>query len=73
MKFDIALAFLRLYPKVLLSFKYDYSFYGLRPDIVIKIDGKTSRYFLVEIERKKTIDRVFKEKTSLIFQSIKRG
>lgn len=62
MKFDIALAFLRLYPNALMSFRYDYSFYGLRPDVVIKIEGKTTRYFLVEIERKKTIDRVFKEK-----------
>lgn len=74
MKFDIALAFLRLYPDLIFSFRYDFCLYGIRPDILIKIeDRKTSRYFLVEIERKKTIDRVFNEKIRRyeeMFQSI---
>jgi hypothetical protein len=66
MKFDIALSFLRLYPQSKFNFRYDTSFYGVRPDIVIKVEPKNSkdstRFFLVEIERKKTIDRVFNEK-----------
>ena len=66
MKFDIALAFLRLYPNVKFSFRYDVSFYGVRPDIVVRVEPnnpkKQSKYFLIEIERKKTIDRVFNEK-----------
>lgn len=63
MKFDIALAFLRLYPDAVFSFRYDFCLYGLRPDILIKVESnKVTRLFLVEIERKKTIDRVFNEK-----------
>lgn len=77
MKFDIALSFLRLYPDLVFTFRYDSCFYGLRPDILIKIDGtqphKFTRFVLVEIERKKTIDRVFNEKIKRyeeMFQSI---
>lgn len=65
MKFDVALAFLRLYPNLKMSFRYDMSFYNVRPDIVIRLVGnnpKDTRFFLVEIERKKTVDRVFNEK-----------
>ena len=65
MKFDIALAFLRLYPNYKFSFRYDSSFYGVRPDILIRIENSMTRlswYLLVEIERKKTVDRVFHEK-----------
>lgn len=74
MKFDIALAFLRLYPRLVFTFRYDFCLYGIRPDILIKVEGsKSTRYFLVEIERKKTIDRVFNEKVRRyeeMFQSI---
>ena len=66
MKFDVALSFLRRFPVFKLSFRYDSSFYGIRPDILIRIDSQNhkepTRFFLVEIERKKTIDRVFNEK-----------
>jgi hypothetical protein len=74
MKFDIALAFLRLYPDLIFTFRYDFCLYGIRPDILIKAEGnKYTRFFLVEIERKKTIDRVFNEKIRKyeeMFQSI---
>jgi hypothetical protein len=66
MKFDIALAFLRLYPHAKFTFRYDSSFYGVRPDILIRIEStnprQLTRFLLVELERKKTIDRVFHEK-----------
>jgi len=66
MKFDVALAFLRLYPHCKFTFRYDSSFYGVRPDIFVKIEHPSlkgqGKYFLVEIERKKTVDRVFHEK-----------
>lgn len=66
MKFDIALAFVRLYPHAKLTFRYDSSFYGVRPDIMIRIEStnpkEVTRFVLVEIERKKTVDRVFNEK-----------
>lgn len=66
MKYDIALAFLRLYPGKKFTFRYDSSFYGVRPDILIRIESthpkELTRFLLVEIERKKTIDRIFKEK-----------
>lgn len=77
MKFDIALSFLRLYPDLIFTFRYDFCLYGIRPDILIKVENKSvknfSRFFLVEIERKKTIDRVFNEKVKHyeeMFQSI---
>lgn len=66
MKFDVALAFLRRFPSLRISFRYDSSFYGVRPDILIRLEGNNPReptkFFMVEIERKKTIDRVFNEK-----------
>jgi hypothetical protein len=66
MKFDIALAFLRLYPDKKFTFRYDSSFYGVRPDILIRIEStnpkEVTRFLMVEIERKKTVDRVFHEK-----------
>lgn len=65
-KFDIALSFLRLFPHLKLTFRYDASFYGVRPDIFIRIESQSpkevTRFLLVEIERKKTVDRVFHEK-----------
>lgn len=66
MVFDIALSFLRSYPFVRFSFRYDTSLYGVRPDIFIELSrshsGTDTHCFLVEIERKKTVDRVYKEK-----------
>jgi len=66
MKFDVALSFLRLYPNKKFTFRYDSSFYGVRPDILIRIESSNpkelTRFLLVEIERKKTVDRVFNEK-----------
>lgn len=62
---DIGLAFLRNYPSFSFELKYNDSYQGLRPDIVIKMTHKTSLQhyiFLVEIERKKTVDRVYNEK-----------
>lgn len=65
-KFDIAIAFLRLYPHIKFTFRYDSSFYGVRPDILIRIESQNpkdvTRFLLIEIERKKTVDRVFHEK-----------
>lgn len=65
-KFDIALSFLRLYPQCKFTFRYDASFYGVRPDILIRIESnnpkQVARFLLVELERKKTIDRVWNEK-----------
>lgn len=66
MKFDVALSFLRRFQRLKFSFRYDSSFYGVRPDILIRIESSSPReptkFFMVEIERKKTIDRVFNEK-----------
>lgn len=66
MKFDVAISFLRLFPHKKFTFRYDSSFYGVRPDILIRIESTNSkeqtRFLLVEIERKKTVDRVFNEK-----------
>ncbi|RPI19214.1 MAG: hypothetical protein EHM58_02535 [Ignavibacteriae bacterium] len=66
MKFDVALAFLRLFPNKKFTFRYDASLYGVRPDILIRVESTQpkvlTRFLLVEIERKKTIDRIFNEK-----------
>lgn len=66
MKFDVALSFLRNFPSKKFTFRYDSSFYGVRPDILIRIEAtgpkEVTKFLLVEIERKKTVDRVFNEK-----------
>lgn len=66
MKFDVALSFLRLFPHLKFSFRYDSSFYGVRPDILIRVESRgpkeITKFLLIEIERKKTVDRVFNEK-----------
>lgn len=66
MKFDVALSFLRLFPQTKFTFRYDSTFYGVQPDILIRIESNnrkdSTRFILVEIERKKTVDRVFNEK-----------
>lgn len=65
-KFDIAISMLRLFPQCTFTFRYDSSFYGVQPDILIRIESQNSkqvtRFLLLEMERKKTIDRVFHEK-----------
>ena len=80
MKFDVALAFLRLFQNKKFTFRYDSSFYGVRPDILIRIESthpkELTRFLLVEIERKKTIDRVFNEKIKryeAMFQAIEKN
>ncbi len=66
MKFDVALSFLLNFPGKKFTFCYDSSFYGVRPDILIRIEAtgpkEVTKFLLVEIERKKTVDRVFNEK-----------
>ena len=66
MIFDLALSFLRSYPYVRFNFRYNASLYGLRPDIFIEFNKSHSAtetyYFLTEIERKKTVDRTYREK-----------
>lgn len=79
MKFDIALSFIRLFPNYKFTFRYDSSFYGVQPDIVIRVestDHKITKFLLIEIERKKTVDRVFKEKIKryeAMFKSIEQN
>lgn len=66
MKYDVALSFLRLFPETKFTFRYDSSFYGVQPDILIRVESpnpkELTKFILVEIERKKTVDRVFNEK-----------
>lgn len=66
MKFDTALSIIRNFPDKKFTIRYDSSFYGVKPDILIRIESSNrkelTRFWLVEIERKKTIDRVFNEK-----------
>lgn len=80
MKFDVALSFLRLFPNNKFTFRYDSSFYGVQPDILIRIENTSkkqlTRFLLVEIERKKTVDRVFNEKIKRyeeMFKSIEKN
>ena len=63
-KFDIALAFLRNYPDHIINIDYTKSYSGLRPDIVVTMSdmNNNKKTFLVEVERKKTVSRVVKEK-----------
>ncbi|MFZ1321414.1 MAG: hypothetical protein WAT71_07645 [Ignavibacteria bacterium] len=66
MKYDVALSFLKNFPHKKFTFRYDSSFYGVLPDILIRIESthrkELTQFLLVEIERKKTVDRVFNEK-----------
>jgi len=63
-KFDTALAFLRNYPDHIINIDYTKSYSGLRPDLVVTMSdmNDNKKIFLVEIERKKTVDRVVNEK-----------
>jgi hypothetical protein len=65
MKFDVCLSFIRNFPEYLVELDLDKSYNGLKPDATIKmIHRKTIKTydFLLETERKKTIDRVLNEK-----------
>lgn len=80
MKFDVALSFQKNFPHNKFTFRYDSSFYGVQPDILIRIEStnrkELTRFLLVEIERKKTIDRVFNEKIKRyeeMFKSIEKN
>jgi len=80
MKFDVALSMVRLFPHCTFTFRYDSSFYGVMPDILIRIESQSpkqvTRFLLVEIERKKTVDRVFNEKIKryeAMFQAIEKN
>lgn len=78
-KFDIALSFIRSFPQFKFTFRYDASFYGVRPDILMRIENhtkKATQFLLIEIERKKTVDRVFNEKIKryeAMFEQIKKN
>jgi len=65
-KYDVALAFVRLYRDWIVTIDYKYSIDGLQPDIYVKLqdphDYKNRHYFFVEVDRKKTIDRTFNGK-----------
>lgn len=66
MKFDVAISILRNFPQAKVTYRYDSSFYGVQPDILIRIESTNrkslTKFILFEIERKKTVDRVFNEK-----------
>jgi len=67
-KFDVALAFIRLYRDWDVKIEYK-TFTGLRPDIYITMNkNNTTLHFLVEIERKKDTSRVLREKVREQYQ-----
>ncbi|MBI5325618.1 MAG: hypothetical protein HZB41_10180 [Ignavibacteriae bacterium] len=62
---DIGLGFLRFYNQFIIEIHYHQNFSILRPDLLIKMTNKITMkqyIFLVEVERKKTVDRVVSEK-----------
>lgn len=76
MKFDVALAFVRNFPDYEFTFDYKADFNKLRPDIFIKaknIHDNKELFFLVEIERKKDLSRVYREKILKYNKHIKNG
>jgi hypothetical protein len=62
MKFDIALTWLNFYGSRNTEIRYNQKFSSLMPDITITVHGKETHKFLIEIERKKTIDRTERAK-----------
>ncbi len=62
MKFDFALAWLNFYGSRNTEIRYNQKFSSLMPDITITVHGKETHKFLIEIERKKTIDRTERAK-----------
>jgi hypothetical protein len=76
MKFDIALAFIRNFPNYEFSFDYKADLGGLKPDILVRakhIDESKEFMFLVEIERKKELTRIYKDKIMRYNKFIKAG
>ena len=64
---DVALGFLRNYPDYSIRIDYDIIFKNkdgvIKPDLSVRMEKDGKHYvFLIEIERKKTVDRVTKEK-----------
>jgi hypothetical protein len=62
MKFDFALAWINLYGIRETEIRYNQKFGSLMPDITITVHGKETHKYLVELERKKTIDRTERDK-----------
>ncbi len=76
MKFDIALAFIRNYPDYEFDFDYKADLGGLKPDILVRakhIDESKEFMFLVEIERKKELTRIYRDKILRYNKFIKAG
>lgn len=76
MKFDIALAFIRNYSDYEFSFNYKADLDGLKPDILVKakhIEDNREFTFLVEIERKKELTRIYSDKILKYNRFIKSG
>jgi hypothetical protein len=76
MKFDIALSFIRNYPDYEFSFDYKADLGGLKPDILIRaknIHDHREYNFLVEIERKKELTRIYRDKILKYNKFIKAG
>jgi hypothetical protein len=64
---DVGLAFLRLYPEYDISISYNSRISSLRPDLLVRmqnINTLSKNIFLIEVERKKSPDRVIREKLS---------
>jgi len=76
MKIDVALSFLRNFPDYIFDFNYNANLGGLKPDILAKakniIDGREYA-FLVEVERKKEMTRIYREKVSKYNKFISKG
>lgn len=76
MKFDIALSFIRNFPNYDFDFNYKADLGGLKPDILIKaknINDHKEFTFLVEIERKKEMTRIHRDKIYRYNKFIKNG
>lgn len=76
MKSDIALSFIRNFPDYDFDFNYKADLGGLKPDILIKakhINDHKEFTFLVEIERKKEMTRIHRDKIYRYNKFIKNG
>jgi hypothetical protein len=76
MKFDVALSFIRNYPDYEFGFDYKADLGGVKPDILVRakniLDYKEFT-FLVEIERKKELTRIYRDKIMKYNKFIKAG
>ena len=76
MKFDVALSFLRNFSDYEFSFDYQANLGGLKPDILVRakhINNSKEFTFLVEIERKKEMTRIYRDKITRYNKFIKNG